>query len=541
MVINMNKIKKICALILLAASIFLIGACCSLSVQAKESDAETAYQEFLSGTRTLYIDEEMHNILNELSYGDKLGDLGCGNFSMKQILKKVNESYYDLYEENNRIASIEYAYLDCGSDGSSELAVRFNATSPIENFVLTFIIVYEEGKLSLRHAFEAWTRNQITLNRHGYIWEYGNDGAFAWALCEAYIGADGRVEYIFDSSYWGGDIEEPEICQQVYGVDKYHFLQVTYLIDNKEYHCLFQESEESSEDENFIQFKKLYEKKNGRLYTQEEIDKRIEKRRKKLGVTEEIMEENEPDWILLENTSFRNEVREIDLKETRKSLLENGNGVEISSWEDCENLKSAKITFDDAHYHLEYYWEQSIANALRDYCYKKKIQDTEWTLLQHISYGDNLYAVTVQSEEERVICLLLSADAAQMDLPEYTEYLTVMDCHWKNGEMVYDSALLWESFEKREAPLYSYEVEIDKLYSDRAPKGALRHYLSDQKADTGNKWKMDSNAICYIEYGAKIVRFISEGQEIIMAVDYDAYEIRYSVIKRTEIKNFSMP
>lgn len=533
---DMNRSQKICITILLTISVFFTGFYCSLMVQAKDNAPETAYQEFLEGRRMLHIDEEMHDILKELPYADGMGDLGCGNFSMKEILKKMNEFYYEDYEENNRIAYIEYAYLDCGSDGGRELAVRFDARMPVDEFKLTFIIVYENGTLYLRHALEAWSRNRISINKYGYIWNFGSGGAFAGGSYEALVNDSGRADYVFDMDYDWRDIDEPEICQQVYGTEEYSFQKVRYQIQDKEYLCLLDGSGEEPDDDDFKQFKELYEKKNGKIYTQEEINKLIERRKKTLGITDEMMDQSEPDWNILEAATFKDQVREIELKENRKKAKENNDAVVTNGWESCNKEYIKNGLYLHNAYSLQYDWEKAVEYALEDYSHKENIPDTEWTLLQTVSYGDMLHAVTVQSEEERVLCLMLCGDAAELGLPEYTEYLMVADCYQNDNGFVCDSALLWNSINSRTKQTYSFEVETGRLRNYWYAEKALKRYLTDQEADTDSKWKIDENSVCAIDSSIMIVRFVSEEQEIVMAVDSKFDDPKFSVIKKKGIK-----
>lgn len=534
----MDRNRRICIKILFMIGALLIGICCGSKIHAEDSTSATAYQEFLEGRRMLHIDEEMHNILKELPYAGGLGDLGCGAFSMKELLKKINTNYYEDDEENNRIAYIEYAYLDYGSGESRKLVVRFDARMYVDEFELTFIIVYEDGRLYLRHAMEAWSRNLITINKYGYIWNSGSGGAFAGGSYEALINDSGRADYVFDRDFFWTDIEEPEICQQVYGTEEYSCLQVRYRIQEKEYLCLFNGDEGDPDDDDFKQFKELYEKKNGKIYTQEEIDELIKKRKKKLKITEKMMDPGEPDWNLLETDVFKDQVRESELKETRKKAKENNDIVVTKGWESCskDNINHELYLQDDLPYSLEYDWNQAIEYALEDYVRKKNISDTEWTLLHAVSYGDMLHAVTIQSNEGRTLCLMLSSDAAEMGLPEYTEYLTVIDCYQNEDGMVYDSALSWDYFEPRKDHIYSFEVESDRLRDYHYAEAALKHYLTDQEADISGKWETDDNTICGIGFRMMIIRFISDGQEIIMAVDSDFDNPRFSVIKKKGIK-----
>lgn len=135
LVINMKKIKKICALILLAVSIFLIGACCSLSVQAKESDA---YDRIESGdwsdvknfdeSQALVITKKVNWVRKDLNY-DEIPELLClsvsgavGNRMPIQFIFTYSNNQVEIVFSNPENDS-EYYYLgengnllcDCGS------------------------------------------------------------------------------------------------------------------------------------------------------------------------------------------------------------------------------------------------------------------------------------------------------------------------------------------------------------------------------------------------------------------------------------------
>ena len=521
----MDMNQRIYNKIILISFVLFIGICHGSKVQAENSAPETAYQEFLEGRRVLHIDEEMLEILKKF-YGTE--EFECGAFSMKEILEKINVGYYQYQEENNRLAGVEYAYLDCGNDGSRELAVRFDARSYSDMFQLTFIIIYENGTLYLRHAFESWSRNSVLINQYGYIWESGSDGAASGGRNESYVDSSGRAKIIFDNRIDWGDIDEPEICQQVYGTEECFFCNVRFQIQDKEYKCLLDKDEEDPNDEDFALFKKLYEEKYGKIYTKAEIEKLLDNRRKELGITEEMTKETEPDWESLETAAFKDQVREIDLKETRKKAQAENESVVKKGWKTCSKDSSKMILLEDQRY-LNYNGEQAIEYALGDYCNEKNISDMEWSLIQTVFYGDMLHAVTVQNKDGRIICLMLCSDAAALGLPEYTEYLLVADCHLdKVGVTIDYSSLDWNS----------YDTQVKQTYSVKKPDklcnfyyvNAFNQYLTEQDADPSVEWEFDSNAVCRMDYRKIIVRFISGEQEIVMVVDADYDNPRYSVI-----------
>lgn len=324
---DMNRIQKICITFLFMISVLLVGICCGSKVQAKNSAPETAYQEFLEGRRMLHIDDEALESLKEIG---RLTHLECGALSMKRLLKEINTDYYEDFRGKDRIACIEYAYLDCGKDGSRELAVRFDSKN-YRGFQLIFIITFEDGALYLRHAMETWDRNLVLLNQYGYIWETGYDSAVDIIKNETFVDGSGKTWDIAENHLYWSDIHEPEICQQVYGTEEYFFEQNYFQIDNKEYRCLFDQEGEDPVDENFIQFKKLYEQKHGKLYTKAEIEKLLDKRRKELGITKEMSEESDLDWNTVETAEFKELVSEIGLNEAYDQ-------IELGDWSDIQNF-----------------------------------------------------------------------------------------------------------------------------------------------------------------------------------------------------------
>ncbi len=328
---DMNRSQKICITILFTISVLLLGICCGSKVKAENSTPEAAYQEFLKGRRMLHIDDEAIEALKGIG---RLTHLECGALSMKELLKEINTDYYEDFKGDNRIACIEYAYLDCGKDGSRELAVKFDSKN-YRGFQLIFIITCEDGALYLRHAMEAWDRNLVLLNQYGYIWETGYDSAVDIIKNETFVDGSGKTWDIAENHLYWSDIHEPEICQQVYGTEEYFFERNYFQIDNKEYRSLFNQEGEDPVDENFIQFKKLYEQKHGKLYTKAEIEKLLDNRRKEFGITEEMSEESDLNWKTVETAEFKELVREIGLNETYDQ-------IELGDWSDIQNFDESQ-------------------------------------------------------------------------------------------------------------------------------------------------------------------------------------------------------
>ena len=287
-------------------------------VISKGRNAETAYQEFLNGQRVLLVEESEEDLL-EYIFEDK----HCGSVSMEDILEKLEVSFHlEEYNNDRRIENIEYAYIDSYNDGSKELAVRFTFDCGAEHINIVFIIVYEEDALYLRHVFDSWNRYGADLYDYGLIKSWGSGGAFTSYDGETFLGKDGRAQIIYESVYdWGQ--YEPKLFEQAFGFDgsAMNILKIKYRISDNEYVYLKSPEKDNMQeilgvdltqeniDRKWEEYCKLYEQKNGKLSTWEEIDEQIRKRREELGISENWIVTTEPDWKLVENPAYVQHVK----------------------------------------------------------------------------------------------------------------------------------------------------------------------------------------------------------------------------------------
>lgn len=284
----------------------------------KGRNVETAYQEFLNGQRVLLVEESEEDLL-EYIFEDK----HCGSVSMEDILEKLEVSFHlEEYNNDRRIENIEYAYIDSYNDGSKELAVRFTFDCGAEHINIVFIIVYEEDALYLRHVFDSWNRYGADLYDYGLIKSWGSGGAFTSYDGETFLGKDGRAQIIYESVYnWGQ--YEPELFERVFGFDgsAMNILKIEYRISDNEYVYLKSPEKDNMQeilgvdltqeniDRKWEEYCKLYEQKNGKLFTWEEIDEQIRKRREELGISKNWIVTTEPDWKLVENPAYVQHVK----------------------------------------------------------------------------------------------------------------------------------------------------------------------------------------------------------------------------------------
>ncbi len=293
-------------------------------IHTRRTASEIAYEEFLNGQREVFIEKENTDFLKYL-----LEDNYCSHLSMEDILKTLGENYdLEQYNNDHRIETIEYTFIDSYHIGKKELAVKFTFSCGVEHINIVFIIVYEDGILYLRHVFDSWNRFGADLYEHGLIKSWGSGGASTAYEGEDFLDKDGRAQTVYKAVLnWGQ--YEPELFEQIFGSSESSMtmilLKMEYSIWDKTYVCLQKpDKDELKEflgidlmqetfDEKWKEFCKRYEQKNGRLYTMEEIDEQIWRRRRELGILEQWVETTKPDWKAVNHPVYKQYVKEIDV------------------------------------------------------------------------------------------------------------------------------------------------------------------------------------------------------------------------------------
>lgn len=519
-----------------------------------EVDAERAYQEFLDGYRKVHIDMDGEKYYH--AFGTRKPD---SDMLLRDILQR-SSSMYDVHDEEWQwLRTVRYAYLDCGADGKRELAIQYRDSETIDDMRTTFIVVYEDGELYLRHAYESWSRYNVYLSYYGYLDAYGSGGAYNSSHSEAVLDKNGREQFLYELYYDGArtDHVEEDLGEHIFGEKPAMFCHMVYSIGEDVYTRL--EPNEDVDERKWRQFYELYEEKNGRLYTGEEIQGLIGQRKGELGIRDIQLSEDEPEWMMLENPIYQDLVREIALSESRRRRREEGGSILSDLWIACgPKLPGNKVwetagdgIGGDAVISLAYTdfslgisFRSMIRDVLSDYCNRSGIPEAEWTIVKAVSFGEGLYAVTVQrpcieetGQKKREICFLINSEAMDLGMEEYTEYIVAVDFRYDSegdlrygvsDKMSYNTMLDWTSYMEQaswnaENPYTlscNGEVMFDDSFLLYSVRPALNKYLRTQREDTTKEWVMDINEVCPVGDGRLVIcRFVCEDKEIVMALD----------------------
>ncbi|MDE7446932.1 MAG: hypothetical protein K2N15_14690 [Lachnospiraceae bacterium] len=490
--------------------------------QEEKSDEIRAYEEFLNGKRRVFIEKEMGDLFEDADFLTE--EMLKSGALLQDILKQVNEFFC----EDEKMGTLEYAYLDLCRDGKLELAVRTGDLMPLlDNDNWTFIIVYEDGQLFLRHAFEAWSRNRVDLYYYGYLLTEGSGGMSYSCFEEEFINHTGKACFVYKAERYFEDLGK-----QIFGEEGVLISEKTYTIQDKEYPML-EPRFEKVDAAKWEEFRDSYEQEYGAFYTEEEIEQFIQNQWKSLGIKESWLEKKELDWQLLENGVYREYVREIDLMETRKEQHAGSRTILNNKWVTCKSEKY-DITSHITHDYLveDQFWCYAIEYCLSDYCEKSGIPEGTWTLKRIVSYGDEIFAAALTNdhlEATRDLYLLFDSDALKMKLGEYTQYIVAVDFqHGSGGQIAkyawsYDSMLDWDSYQMQtlkdaENPYTVRKTEDSSSYFTGEGRYALNQYLKDRHADTKGIWELDVNAMCSVG-NIVALRYICGKQEVVILLD----------------------
>lgn len=152
-----------------------------------------AYNEFLNNVTKLSFDRYMPRDYSE-------GDIYTKGreYTLSEVLDIVKAYYFEYFPDKD-IKGIDYAYIDCGKDGVSELAIRFNGLNIYyedDDSTQVYIMKYIDGKLSLCFYYETWARSYSTVDRYGQYQSGGSGGSSNHYSEYGLIDKDGNWQFI---------------------------------------------------------------------------------------------------------------------------------------------------------------------------------------------------------------------------------------------------------------------------------------------------------------------------------------------------------
>ena len=278
-----------------------------------DEDPFAKYQRFLDGEEPVYFREADHfegkdfDLPVETETPYEFGDI-CG------IINQIGGGSEPLDE---LVDNISYAYIDCGADGNVELALKFQDIDDSYWLEHVTLIIKDMGsRLEICYIMQPYYRENWELaNIYGVVDYHVGIGTGLWGDRMEYIGADGvcRVVWVVFSdinAYWFFDLPEEfpyEIPEETWIVlNTISFGEYGEDPDYRDYDMLSLEKiqgggsddgQEAPEIDIDRLSRAVMEATGKELYSFEEIRAMAEAREAELGLTDEIKNGPEVEWL----------------------------------------------------------------------------------------------------------------------------------------------------------------------------------------------------------------------------------------------------
>ena len=271
-----------------------------------------AYMKFLSDEELAVADISEEGYFRE------------GNrYSFSEIINEYikNESaYVDDYEIGLRDA--QYAYIDCGNDGSTEMVVQLTYQMYDETNRVYFF-GYRDGGVHILGSDEWGYRSIMDVNEAGYVINGGSGGATLWVNDHYYYNAEGKRIFLYNFQqqmgfktarvpkyYMRRGFERPDYPDDDYEVGGdmvyiYNFNE--YVYDENEtpddtydkyysrnMYCFLDEKERDIEPDS--RFVELYKEEGIKWYKKAEIERLVKEHEEELGATGDIRDADPVSW-----------------------------------------------------------------------------------------------------------------------------------------------------------------------------------------------------------------------------------------------------
>lgn len=172
-----------------------------------ESDSVEArvYESFLRGECGAEISEHYHDAIRHsemVPFGKNRED-----FYLRDVLDSIILNANRWEHHLKGVGQVRYALINCGSDGSMELAVEISGVhiySEMDDSSVLMVFQCKDGKAELIYGVDTWARRDVYFCSDGTIAEAGSGGAEFHGADAGKIGADGVYRMAYDMEIGSG-------------------------------------------------------------------------------------------------------------------------------------------------------------------------------------------------------------------------------------------------------------------------------------------------------------------------------------------------
>jgi len=298
----------------------------STNTETEEAGVEL-YESFMRSETPVYLNK----------FIDYVHRGGNSSFEMEYFMSDtpyyldglaLSLSYEMGYEYSDiwNMDEVYYAYIDCGWDGTKELALWFKDVSMSASPTQVYVIIKDiDGKLQVCYATQFGYRSDASINEYGVIHSGGSAGAAVHVYNLDMIDANGDLQCVYaeeDTHYaeglylpWLPDsmnlIEQMDVAEcmyfESYSFEQYH-IQDSYedYLKNKYYvyYDLDEDFNITSPDEIYSEEHKYaqFMKKVGLEWkTPDEMAQILDEHVKSMIPKDEYLVDEEPEWTLFWN------------------------------------------------------------------------------------------------------------------------------------------------------------------------------------------------------------------------------------------------
>ncbi|MBR4719126.1 MAG: hypothetical protein IKP31_02660 [Lachnospiraceae bacterium] len=257
---------------------------------------------------------------------DVEGMLRKGNrYSFSEIIDAYiarESQYFGPDDDPVRLTDATYAYIDCGADGSVELAVNLNYTIYGDyNYIL--FLRFDDGDVHLFGTDEWGYRSYLNVNEYGYVDSGGSGGANLHIDEYYYFNSDCERIYLYSEEtlmgmdtprvpkyYLKGSYERNDYPDDSFEVDGYTVYTVNFrefeydenMTEDNTYESYYKDQLYSFEDANGRpvnpdkDIAELYKKEGVKWYSYDELNEIVDKHQDELGAVVKIRNSEEAQW-----------------------------------------------------------------------------------------------------------------------------------------------------------------------------------------------------------------------------------------------------
>ena len=269
------------------------------------------YQRFLAGEEPLFFRKETY--FSNDNFDNSFRAEANKPYQFYEICNMINIVCNSSAPVNELSSNISYAYIDCGADGMVELAILFH---DLEDYYdpedVTLVIQAVDGRLEVCYDMQPYYRESWEIsNMYGVIAYGSNAGTGYYVEDVGFLRADGayHMAYSMSEDYLFYEFGLPEDFPYELSGDETVSL-ITYSIGDRENHKDYYllESYDYALGDSVIDLDKLSKAvadvTGMEFCSYEEIQDLIAARETEIGLTEEIKNGAEVEWILLDEKGY---------------------------------------------------------------------------------------------------------------------------------------------------------------------------------------------------------------------------------------------